>query len=282
MKGRRIRIATCQFAVSANIRRNSRQVERQMRQAKRGRADIVHFPEAALSGYGGVDCLSWDSYDWELLREETRRIMRLARELGQWVVLGSAHYLGERYLPHNCLYLVNPAGRIAGRYDKRFCTSSDLEYYSPGGRDVIFTIKGIRCSLLICFDVRFPELYREHRRRGVEVILQSFYNARAKERGIWTEIIRQTMQARAAANSFWLSGTNSCAYYGLWPSVFIQPDGRIAGQLRFHRAGVMVNTVDTGKEFYDPSGPFRARAMRGKLHSGKLVSCARSRNRRSL
>ena len=90
------------------------------------------------------------------------------------------------------------------------------------------------------------------------------------------------MQARAASNYLWVSGNNSSAYYGLWPSIFVLPDGRIAKQLSFHRAGAMVNIVDTTRKFYDVSAHIRDRAMRGILHSGKLVACSRSRNRKCL
>jgi hypothetical protein len=64
--------------------------------------------------------------------------------------------------------------------------------------------------------------------------------------------------------------------------VLIRPDGVIAARLPANRAGVMVNTVDTRKEFYDASGPFRAAAMRGRLYTGRRVRDARSRDRRRL
>lgn len=282
MRRGKLKIATCQFAVSPSIRRNSGMIQRQMRLAKRKKADIVHFPECALSGYGGQEVKSWKGYDWELLRDETRSIMALAGRLRQWVVLGSSHYLGEGKLPHNCLYLIGPGGRIRDRYDKRFCTRPGLKYYSPGGHSTIFRVNGVRCGLMICYDIRFPELHREYKRLGAQLVLHSFYNARSKGAGIWTVIMRPSLQAMAATNYFWVSGNNSSAYYGLWPSVFILPDGRIAKKLRFHRAGVMVNTVDTAKKFYDASAPYRDDAMRGVLHSGKLVASRRSRNRKCL
>ena len=277
-----VRGATCQFAVSSSIRRNSAQIQRQMRASRRRRADIVHFSECALSGYAGEEVKSWKGYDWDLLKEETQRIMTLAARLEQWVVLGSSHYLGPRTRPHNSLYLISPAGKIINRYDKRFCTAGDLKYYSCGDHHVFFTVNGIRCCLLICFDVRFPEVYRDCKRSGAQLILQSFYNARASGPGIHTVIMRATMQVRAATNALWMSGNNSSGYYGSWPSVFIQPDGRIVRQLPFNRAGVMVNTVDASRKFYDPSSPFRERAMRGVLWSRKPVSCRRSRDRKCL
>ena len=217
----KLRVATCQFAVTGSANRNALMVTRMMRQARRGRADIVHFSECALSGYPGADLESFDGYRWDVLRDRTEEIMRLAKELKLWVVLGSSHPLTRPHKPHNSLYLINPAGRIVDRYDKRFCTGGDLDHFTPGDRFAIFTINGIKCTLLICFDLRFPELYRQLKKQDVRCVFQSFHNGRAARRGIHTDIMRQTMQCRAATNYFWASINNSSAYYSLWPSCFI-------------------------------------------------------------
>ena len=113
-----------------------------------------------LSGYVGTDFPTFEGYDWDRLKDETLRIMALAGELGLWVVLGSTHRLTEPNKPHNSLYLIDPAGKIADRYDKRFGMPGDLRRLTPGNRFVTFTLNGVTCALLICFDLRFPELYR--------------------------------------------------------------------------------------------------------------------------
>lgn len=278
-----IRVATCQFAVTGRIKRNALQIRRQMVQAKAQRADLVHFSETALTGYAGTNFESWEGFDWATLRSETERIMELARAKKLWVVLGSTHRLTGKHLPHNSLYIISPAGRIVDRYDKCFCTNGDLRFYSPGTHLPVFKVNGVTCGALICYDLRFPELYRKYKRLGVECLFQSFHNAdSAGGPNVWTRIMRQTMQCRAATNYFWVSANNSSAYYQSWPSVFIKPSGETAGQLKFHRAGVMVNTVDTSAELYDASGAFRDRAMRGVLHTGRPVKDARSHARTSL
>jgi predicted amidohydrolase len=264
-----LRIATCQFAVSESIPRNARAIRQFLQKAKKADAEIAHFSECALSGYVGVDFPSFEGYDWALLREETRKIMTLAGELGLWVVLGSSHPLTEPNWPHNSLYLINREGKIADRYDKRFCTPGDLDHFTPGDRFVTFTINGVKCALLICFDLRFPELYRELFKLGVQCVFQSFYNARQRGPSVHTHIMRQTMQAHAATNHLWVSMTNSCAHFSPYPSCFIQPDGVIAEQLKPNRPGMMVNTVDLGRPFYDPMAGFREMAMAGKFTNGQ-------------
>ncbi|MDD5457810.1 MAG: carbon-nitrogen hydrolase family protein [Phycisphaerae bacterium] len=263
--GKKLKIATCQFAVSESVKRNSGCIQGYIKKAAKKGADIVHFSECALSGYVGTDFPNFQSYDWDLLRSETEKIMALAAQCKIWVVLGSTHKLTEPNKPHNSLYLINPKGQIEDRYDKRFCTPQDLKRMTPGSRFVYFTINGVKCSLLICFDLRFPELYRELYKQKVNCIFQSFYNARQKGPSVHSHIMRQTMQANAATNHFWVSMSNSSGYYSPYPSCFIQPDGVIASQLKLNKAGIMVNTVDLNKKFYDPMVDFRDTAVNGKL-----------------
>jgi deaminated glutathione amidase len=263
-----LRIAACQFAVGESIAENARTIRRFMQRARKAEADIVHFSECALSGYAGTDLPGFAEYDWDLLKQETLKIMELAGRLGLWVVLGSTHPLTPPNKPHNSLYLINPEGKIADRYDKRFGTPGDLDHYTPGDRFVTFTLNGVTCSLLICFDLRFPELYRELCRQGVQCVFHSFYNARQRGPSVHTHIMRQTMQCHAATNHMWVSMTNSSGYLSPYPSCFIQPDGVIAAQLKANRPGMMVNTVDLGHDFYDPMAGFRELALAGRLTNG--------------
>lgn len=264
-----LKIATCQFAVSESVRRNAKEICSFMVKAADGGAEIVHFSEAALSGYAGQEIGNFDEVDWMELELCVREIMTLAGELGIWVVLGSNHRLTEPNKPYNSLYLINPQARISDRYDKRFLTERDLRYYSAGDHFVIFEINGIRCGLLICFDLRFPEIYRELYKQGVQVVFQSFYNAKQFGPSVHTHIMRQTMQCRAATNYFWVSMTNSSGYYSPYPSCFIQPDGEIVNELEQNKAGMMINSVDISKEFYDPMKGFREIAISGQLNNGK-------------
>jgi predicted amidohydrolase len=280
---RKLKVATCQFAVSRHIRRNSNYIQDFLRRAKRTNAEVVHFPECALSGYVGADFPNFEDFDWGLLKEETLKIMALTEKLGLWVILGSTHPLTAPNKPHNSLYLLGPDGKIKDRYDKRFCMKAEGRKYTPGDHFVTFSINGIKCSLLICFDLRFPEIYRELYKLGVKCIFQSFYNARQKGPSVHSHIMRQSMQCRAASNGFRVSMANASGYYSPYPSCFIGPDGKIINQLKQNRCGIMVNTVDLEKKFYDPMAGIRELAISGKLSSGTdRIKDNRSLDRRIL
>ena len=277
----RLFLATCQFPVSSDVAANARWIREQMHLAAEQNADLVHFSECALSGYAGSDHKSLEDFDWETLQAETRTILKLADELDQWVVLGSTHRLTDENKPHNSLYVVDPNGKIVDRYDKRFCTHGDLRHYSAGSHFVEFNVEGVQCGLLICYDIRFPELYREYRQRDVQLLLHSFYNAGMKPGGIHEIIMPATGQARAATNGMFISMNNSSMAES-WPSLLITPDGRIVQRLAQNRAGIMIHEVDTNRKYYDASARYRQRAMNGILQSGSPVDDPRSLNRTGL
>jgi hypothetical protein len=86
-----LKVATCQFPVSGDVAENAKYIKDWITKAAANKADIVHFSEAALSGYAGADVPDFDNYDWDKLRFHTQEIVSLAKEHSIWVVLGSAH-----------------------------------------------------------------------------------------------------------------------------------------------------------------------------------------------
>ena len=301
----RITIATCQFPVDADIRRNQRYVLHQMRIAKSRGAHVAHFAECALSGYAGTDFASYEEFDWNLLRECTLEVLALARQLRLWIILGSTHRLTGRHKPHNSLYVVTNRGELLDRYDKMFCAGDgsgknlDLAHYSPGNHFSVFSIADVQCGALICHDYRYPELYRQYKRRGVQLMFHSYHaghvapeRLRAMREGVGARLhrinngstlpeitMRAAMHAAAANNYMWISCSNSSARESCWPAFFVRPDGVITGRLRSNTAGVLISTVDTTERFYDSTRAWRERSMRGVFHSGVLVRDRRSDDR---
>jgi predicted amidohydrolase len=283
-----LRVATCQFSVEGDIPHNRRWILKQIEKAAAEGADVVHFSECALSGYAGVDIPNIAALDWDALTDATRAIQDAAKANKLWVLLGSSHRLSGGHKPHNSVYVIDPRGNIVDRYDKRFCTGTngkrptlDLVHYTPGDRAVTFRVKGVTCGVLICYDYRFPELTREYRKLGVDILFQSFHNARTSvvadpKYNIWKTIVPATMACRAAENHFWISANNSTAKPSRWPSFAVRPDGQIVGRLKLHKPGVLVTDMTLDPAHFDAPGPWRDAALKGQLHSGDLVTDPRS------
>lgn len=304
----KITIATSQFSVSSDIDLNMRNILTQMKEAKDLGCDVIHFPEGSLSGYAGVDFFSFQDFDWDKLKECTVEIIRRAGEWGIWVVLGSAHPLSGSHKPHNSIYIINDQGQIEDRYDKQFCagdvfeTTGDLAHYSPGDHFSTFTIKGVKCGTLICHEYRYPELYRELKKKKVDFVFHSYHagnmdtqRKREMEAQVGEEFhplnpgktlpeitMPSTMISYAGNNYLWISCSNTSAKESCWASFVVRPDGVIVGRLEKNQDGILITRINTEDGFYDSTRTWRDRAMKGKYFSGEKITDPRSEDRKSL
>ena len=265
----KISLAACQFPVEADIRQNLSWVLMQMRISHARGAQIAHFPECSLSGYAGMDFDQVHDQNSFLLKESLLKISEAARNYGLWTVIGSHHFDGDTAMPYNSLYVINDKGDIQDRYDKRLLTAgeygTDQQYYSPGSRPVLFEAEGIKTGLLICHEWRYPEVYREYKRLGAELILQSWYDGNmtypeyqeaGKELG---DLIVGTVKGNAANNHLWISASNTCKKESCFPAFVVRPDGVTLNRARRNEPGVVISEIDTSRKFPDPSAHLRDR-----------------------
>jgi predicted amidohydrolase len=170
----RIRIAAASTCATRDVRANGRRLREQMTEAKDAGARLVQFPEYALSGHPKAHITVWDSVDWRALREELEAIAAHARALGLWTIVGCNHRLTPPHPPHNCLYVISDAGALVGRYDKRLCSSTEInDWYSPGFEPLVIEVDGFKFGMTICIEVAFPHLFAEYEALGVDGVLLS-------------------------------------------------------------------------------------------------------------
>jgi len=223
----KLKVATCQFPVTGDLMSNAGYIKKYIIEASLHDADIVHFSEAALTGYPPGDIPSFKNYDWKLLKEVTLEIFDLARKNNIWVVLGSAHFISEKEKPLNSLYIISNEGKIVDRYDKSMLTKGDSTHYTAGNHIVVVELKGYKLGFLICYDSCYPEMYNIYRHKGVSLMFHSFYNAGHKGVTILDEIIPAEIRVRASDYRMWVIANNSTGDYSSWPACIARPDGSL-------------------------------------------------------
>ena len=135
-----------------------------------------------------------------------------------WVVLGSAHPLTPPHRPHNSLYVISDQGEVVNRYDKRFCSNTEItRFYSPGFEPVVFDVDGYRFGCAICIEVNFPSLFVEYDSLGVDCLLLSAWPV--------DSIFFLKARSHAAIHNYWLSLSVPAQSAELMPSAIIGPDG---------------------------------------------------------
>ena len=281
-----MRIAAAQTLVTTDVARNAAAIRRLMRRARQAGVDLVHFTEGALSGYGRkvlTPFERWSDVDWSRLRAESERIAALAGELGLWTVFGSVHRLEHGQRPHNCLYVVDAAGRLVARYDKRFCSHNELAgWYTPGFEPCTFEVGQVRLGLAICLDVAFPETFEAYRELGVHVLLVGIFGAGHGDPGAAERDAIWAIRARAQASHhhYWISLASPANRLQGVRSQVIDPLGNVIATAPIHRGTLVMAEIDLG-----PDGIWQrigfGRAWRASAREGGIYRELASRSPRT-
>lgn len=184
---------------------NFAHAEALLRRAAAEGADTALLPETWNTGFFPADHLPERS---DRGGEAVKALCApLARELNMNIVAGSvSDRRGGRV--YNTAYVFDRQGACLAAYDKThlFTPMGEHEHYAAGDHLTTFSLDGHKCGLLICYDLRFPELARTLALSGTEVL---FIPAQwpKKRRDHWETLLA----ARAIENQFFVAACNSCA-----------------------------------------------------------------------
>jgi predicted amidohydrolase len=262
-------VATCQIPVEHDIGRNLRHILDLIRRAAAAGADVAHFPECALSGYGPASWPDWEGFAWSAVDEAVEAVRAEARAWRIWVVTGSVHRASAQARPTNSLLVVNRQGEIAGRYDKRRCSVNDLRAFAPGERQLTVDIEQVRCGFLICLDWAFPELWAAYAGQ-VELIFHSCTSDNSHRDRNPAHTIPALMQGYAWLHQYAISVANSCRPGQDFPSFWVERSGHAGGRASRDEVGSVVNALADNPaqdRFFAMVRDFRASATDGSLYA---------------
>lgn len=184
---------------------------------------LLLFPEISDLGYDMPAIARHGRDSWPQVRE---CLLALAAEFNICLVCGVCLPGGKGLA--NALVAFGPQGTILSEYSKihLFQTgdADETGVFSPGGEIASFELDGIRFGLSICYDLRFPELYRVQALEGCQVLLLAAAWPRAR-----IDVWKALCTARALENQCYLLGANRVGDQGAFPfgghSLFIRPTG---------------------------------------------------------
>jgi predicted amidohydrolase len=177
-----------------------------------------------------------------------------AQELGVWILVGSALVKREDGKAANRSALVSPAGEIVATYDKLHMFDVDLPTgetaresatYEPGDRAVTARAGELKLGMTVCYDLRFPALYRALALAGAEVMTIPAAFTRPTGAAHWEVLMR----ARAIeTGAFVLAPAQGGKHEdgrGTWGhSLVVAPWGDLIAQLDHDEPGVLVADLD--------------------------------------
>ena len=187
-------------------------------------ADLYLLPEMSFTGFS-----MHTDRTAEQNRETAERVARLAVQHQTAIGFGWVRQAGEKC--ENVYSIINSRGDLVSEYVKihPFSYSGEDKYFSGGSRTVIFEIDGIPFTVFICYDLRFPELFRAVCPDVHAVILPANWPAKRAEH--WKTLLR----ARAIENQVYIFAVNCAGEMGgltySGDSCVIKPDGEVACML---------------------------------------------------
>ncbi len=195
-------------------------------------------------------------------------IRDLARENGVYVLAGLARR-DDHARVFNEAVCLGPSGRCIARYAKLhlFSPGGEEEHYAPGSAITLFKWGSLRVAVYICYDLRFPEVFRMGAQRGAGVLVV-IANWPARRRAHWSALLR----ARAIENQAYVIGVNRCGrdpyldYAG--GSAVIDPQGNTVAS-----AGLREGIVSARLDPLAPSRWRREFPVLKDIRTGFTLNC---------
>ena len=198
-----MKVYCCQTDITwENREKNFRNVSELIEKGQIPPRSLVLLPEMFASGFSmNVDTVA------ETPKNETAEFLsRLARNFSIYLI-GGVVTKGADGRGLNQAAVFSPAGKELARYSKMqpFSLGGEAKAYAAGDDVVLFSWEGITVAPFVCYDLRFPELFRAAVRRGAELfaVIANWPVMRIQH---WATLL----QARAIENLAYVAGTNRC------------------------------------------------------------------------
>jgi deaminated glutathione amidase len=206
----RLVVALVQMDAGTNAEKNIAAVEHLLLSGLSISVDLVALPEVFLSR---GDDASYRASAQPVPGALTERLSALAQRMGAWLLAGTVIEKSDRL--YNTSLLFDRNGRIAARYRKIHLFEAHLgnekvirekDVYEAGSEPVLVDVDGWKCGIGVCYDLRFPELFRYYSARGAELLLlpSNFTHCTGKDH--WEILIR----ARAIENQCFVAAPDQC------------------------------------------------------------------------
>jgi len=224
---------------SDDVDENIRVTSALIREAKAKGADFIATPEntTLMAHDGGAKLERSFPEDRD---PALPRFAALAEELGVWLLIGSLAIKVSDKKTANRSFLIDPKGRVAARYDKIHMFDVDLpsgEVYresntvAGGDRAVTADLPWGKIGLTICYDLRFPQLYRALAKDGAFLLTVPSAFTETTGKAHWHVLLR----ARAIENGAFVmapaqGGTHANGRQTYGHSLIIAPWGEVLAE----------------------------------------------------
>ena len=220
-----MKVACIQLSSGENYNKNFKQVIFYINQAIKKKADLIITPETTSIITSDKKILYKNSYSMNkdpLVKE----IKKISKKNKKWILIGSIA-IKDKNKFRNRSIMIGPKGNIVTYYDKIKMFDVKLpnkeqhkesKTYKPGKKLVTVNLPWGRLGLTICFDLRFPEIYRNLSKKKLHFISVPSAFTKITGQKHWIELLK----ARAIENFCYIfapnqTGKNTKKRENIWP-----------------------------------------------------------------
>lgn len=189
-----LKISVVQMKVSDSLEKNLQIIKNFIKSAK---GSLVLFPELALTGYN----FPFSSLSQENIYSALLEVQELAKNYKKFIFLGAPYYEGNRI--YNAIYLIAPQN-IEVLAEKSLLFPGLDEVFSSGRKRKNLEIENFKIGIIICFELRSPELVRHLIKEGIDLLIV-FAQWPKKRIKHWQTLLK----ARAIENQIFVIGVNA-------------------------------------------------------------------------
>ena len=248
----KLKTAAIQMTSGPNKEKNLNQAEKLIKKAVKKKAKFVVLPEVFNYRGGLSEAVKQAEY---IPGYSTVFISKLAKKYNVWILIGSMLERKARK-PFNTSVLINPHGKIVAKYRKMHLFDIKLKgkeileskRNQSGNKPKLTNISGLKAGLSICYDLRFPELYRYYSKNNAEVLCIPSSFTKSTGEAHWHTLVK----ARAIENLAYViapnqAGIGSGGIKTFGNSLIVDPWGNVLAGGPANGEAVIIADIDLDK-----------------------------------
>jgi len=246
-----MKVACIQLSSGENYNKNFKQIISYINQAIKNKSDLIITPETSSIITSDKKILFNNTYHMDkdpLIKE----IKKISKQNKKWVLIGSLP-IKDKNKFRNRSIMIGPRGNIVAYYDKIKMFDVKLQNkeqhqesktYKPGKKLVTVNLPWGKLGLTICFDLRFPEIYRNLSKKNLHFISVPSAFTKVTGKKHWLDLLK----ARAIENFCYIfapnqTGKNTKKRETFGHSTIVSPDGKII-KLKKSGTGIIYANID--------------------------------------
>lgn len=246
-----MRIGAYQFPVTGSIKINREKIVQAIHGANDEKVKLLIFPECSLTGYPPRDVDNSSKVDFDELDDTYFFIQKLCDTYEMYVIVGTITKLNHAF--YNSAILFSPHNERS-IYNKKALWGWDRDNFSVGSENGIVQIEDWKIGIRICFEVRFPEYFRELYKAQTNLNVIMFYDVSDFDDIARYEMIKAHILTRAVENVTYTLAVNAIAPFQTAPTILYDKSGRVLGEAERNNEQMLVFDLEKGEDDFGETG----------------------------